>query len=434
MKKENVLKLILFVVFVLVLAYLAIFGLKIGDKTIIKSVKNINTGLDISGGVTIVYEAKLDDGSNASAEDLSKASVVMKKRLEKANIFDYIVRTDEATSQIYIEIPTSNKDESADPLEVVKGLDKTAKVEFRDKNGNVLLSGTDIKSAKYSDEAVDTTGLPSPHVVLTFSEEGTTKFAAATEAVAGSTLGIYLDDESISEPTVNEKIESSTAIITMGSSSSYAERKEEAQNLALLIDSGALPFTLNCISKDYVGPYIGQQALSISIKAAIVALIVIAIILIVLYKVPGVIASLSLVAYISITLLIMTITGISLTLPGIASLILSIGMAVDANVIIFERFKEEMKGKVVSADRAFERSFKNAMAAIIDGNITTCTVAILLYIFGTGTVKGFGITLAIGVIVSLFTAIVLTKFALKQIIMLANKNRWIFGAKKEVEE
>lgn len=434
MKKENVLKLILFVVFVLVLAYLAIFGLKIGDKTIIKSVKNINTGLDISGGVTIVYEAKLDDGSNASAEDLSKASVVMKKRLEKANIFDYIVRTDEATSQIYIEIPTSNKDESADPLEVVKGLDKTAKVEFRDKNGNVLLSGTDIKSAKYSDEAVDTTGLPSPHVVLTFSEEGTTKFAAATEAVAGSTLGIYLDDESISEPTVNEKIESSTAIITMGSSSSYAERKEEAQNLALLIDSGALPVTLNCISKDYVGPYIGQQALSISIKAAIVALIVIAIILIVLYKVPGVIASLSLVAYISITLLIMTITGISLTLPGIASLILSIGMAVDANVIIFERFKEEMKGKVVSADRAFERSFKNAMAAIIDGNITTCTVAILLYIFGTGTVKGFGITLAIGVIVSLFTAIVLTKFALKQIIMLANKNRWVFGAKKEVEE
>lgn len=432
MKKKNVIRLLISIVVIAIITYLSIFGLKIGDKTIVKSAKEIKTGLDISGGVTIIYQANSEDGAAITEEDLQKSVAVIRKRLEKVNIFDYIVRTDAETSQIYIEIPTNTQDKSVDPLEAVKGLDKTAKVEFRDPDGNVLLSGDDIASAKYSNEAVDSTGLPSPHVVLTFSEEGAIKFAEATEKLVGKKMSIYLDDEQISDPSVSEKIESSTAIITMGSNGTYEERKAEAENLAMLIDSGALPFSLSVISKEYVGPYIGQQALEISIKAGIVALILVFIIMIIVYRMQGLTASIALVSYVAIMLLILSTTGISLTLPGIAGIILSIGMAVDANVIIFERFKEELKGKV-APERAFDRSFKAASSAIIDGNVTTFTVAILLYIFGMSSIKGFGILLAIGVLLSLFTSMVVTKYLLRQLLPIINKHPKLFATSKEVK-
>lgn len=431
MKKDNVIKLIISIVLIVVIAYLSIFGLKIGDKTIIKSIKEIKTGLDISGGVTIVYQANADDGTEISQEDLKKSETVIKKRLEAKNIFDYIVRSDVSTSQIYVEIPADTDDTSKDPLSAVEGLDKTAKIEFRDLDGNVLLAGDDIKSAKYSEDPIDNTGLPSPHVVLTFSDEGTKKFAEATANLVGKTLSIYLDDEEITAPVVNEKIESSTAIITMGTGT-YSEKKTQAEEYAMLIDSGTLPFNLSVVSKEYVGPYVGQKALEVSIEAGIVALIIICLVMIVCYRLPGVVSSIALIAYVAIVLLIMSSTGISLTLPGIAGLILSAGMAVDANVIIFERFKEELRNKL-SPTKAFEKSFKAAMAAVVDGNVTTFAVAILLYIFGTGPVKGFGIVLAVGVVVSLFTAVVVTKFILKQILPLGAKHVSLFGIKKEAK-
>ena len=431
MKKDNVIKLIISIVLIVVIAYLSIFGLKIGDKTIIKSIKEIKTGLDISGGVTIVYQANADDGTEISQEDLKKSETVIKKRLEAKNIFDYIVRSDVSTSQIYVEIPANTDDTSKDPLSAVEGLDKTAKIEFRDPDGNVLLAGDDIKSAKYSEDPIDNTGLPSPHVVLTFSDEGTKKFAEATANLVGKTLSIYLDDEEITAPVVNEKIESSTAIITMGTGT-YSEKKTQAEEYAMLIDSGTLPFNLSVVSKEYVGPYVGQKALEVSIEAGIVALIIICLVMIVCYRLPGVFSSIALIAYVAIVLLIMSSTGISLTLPGIAGLILSAGMAVDANVIIFERFKEELRNKL-SPTKAFEKSFKAAMAAVVDGNVTTFAVAILLYIFGTGPVKGFGIVLAVGVVVSLFTAVVVTKFILKQILPLGAKHVSLFGIKKEAK-
>ena len=431
MKKDNVIKLIISIVLIVVIAYLSIFGLKIGDKTIIKSIKEIKTGLDISGGVTIVYQANADDGTEISQGDLKKSETVIKKRLEAKNIFDYIVRSDVSTSQIYVEIPANTDDTSKDPLSAVEGLDKTAKIEFRDPDGNVLLAGDDIKSAKYSEDPIDNTGLPSPHVVLTFSDEGTKKFAEATANLVGKTLSIYLDDEEITAPVVNEKIESSTAIITMGTGT-YSEKKTQAEEYAMLIDSGTLPFNLSVVSKEYVGPYVGQKALEVSIEAGIVALIIICLVMIVCYRLPGVVSSIALIAYVAIVLLIMSSTGISLTLPGIAGLILSAGMAVDANVIIFERFKEELRNKL-SPTKAFEKSFKAAMAAVVDGNVTTFAVAILLYIFGTGPVKGFGIVLAVGVVVSLFTAVVVTKFILKQILPLGAKHVSLFGIKKEAK-
>lgn len=431
MKKENVIKIMISVIVVLAIAYLAVFGLKIGDKQIIKGAKNINTGLDISGGVSIVYQAKAETGTVISEEDLTKAKTVITKRLEAKNIFDYLVRTDNTSGQISVDIPADINDQSKDPLQAVEGLDKTAKIMFKDPDGNVLLEGDDIKDAKYSEDATDNTGLPTPHVVLEFSEEGTKKFGEATGKLVGQAMSIYLDETEIAAPIVNNKIESNTAIITMGQGT-YSEKKAQAEEYAMLISSGALPFSLDVISKEYIGPYIGQQALEISVKAGIIALILICIIMICIYRLPGVVSSVSLVAYVSIILLVLSNTGISITLPGIAGLILSIGMAVDANVIIFERFKEEIRNNA-GPKKAFTKSFKNAMAAIIDGNVTTFLVALLLYIFGVGTIKGFGIVLVIGTLASLFTSVVVTRFILQQFIPLCNKSKFLFGIKKEKE-
>lgn len=431
MKKDNIIKIVISIVVMLLLGYLAIVGLKVGDKTIIKGAKSIKTGLDISGGVTVLYQAEVEEGKEITADDLEKSKAVIEKRLEAKNIYDYIIRVDSNTNQINVEIPTDTSDTSVDPLAAIEGLDRTAVVEFRDSDNNVLLKGDDIQSAKYSEDAVDSTGIGTPHVVLNFSDEGKQKFAEATEKMVGKAMPIYLDEECITSPTVNSKIDSSTAIITVGNGT-YAEKKEIAEEYAMLIDSGSLPFNLKIVNKEYIGPYVGQQALEVSIRAGIVALVVICLIMLVIYRLPGIVASIALIIYVSILLLVISNTGISLTLSGIAGLILSIGMAVDANVIIFERLKEELAKKVASG-KAFEKSFKNAMSTIIDGNVTTLIVAFTLYFLGSGMVKGFGLVLALGVLLSLLTALVVSKFILKQFMPLANKNTFLFGIKKEVE-
>ena len=431
MKKGNILKIVISLVIMILLAYLAIFGIKVGDTTIVKGIRDIKTGLDISGGVSIVYQAESEDGEEITQSDLEKSKAVIQNRLEAKNIYDYIIRLDTNTNQINVEIPADTSDTSVDPLAAVEGLDQTAVVQFRDSDGNVLLEGDDIESAQYSDDAVDSTGIGTPHVILTFSEEGTTKFAAATEELVGKEMPIYLDEECIASPLVNSKIDSSTAIITVGEGT-YAEKKATAEEYAMLIDSGSLPFNLNVVNKEYIGPYVGQQALQVSVKAGAVALILVCLIMIIKYRLPGIVSTIALVIYTSLLLLIIANTGTTMTLSGIAGLILSIGMAVDANVIIYERLKEELSKKL-AYKKAFDKSFKNAMTTIIDGNITTIIVALVLYLLGSGMVKGFGIVLALGVILSLFTAVVVTKFILKQFMPLAGKSTRLFGLKKEVE-
>ena len=212
----------------------------------------------------------------------------------------------------------------------------------------------------------------------------------------------------------------------------YSEKKADAEEYAMLIDSGALPFTLKVISKEYIGPYVGQQALEISVIAGAVALALVCLIMIVIYRLPGIVSTIALVIYTSLLLLIIANTGITLTLSGIAGLILYLVMAVDANVIIFERLKEELERKL-AYKKAFEKSYKNAMSTIVDGNITTIIVALVLYGLGSGMIKGFGIVLAIGVVLSLITALVVSKFILKQFMPMASKGTFLFGLKKEVK-
>lgn len=425
MKGKNILKVIAAILIIAIISVVAVTGVKSKDKTYIKGIKEIKTGLDISGGISIVYEAKKD--GKVSIEDLNKAEAVLRKRLEMKNIFDYIVRADEAKGQISIEVPVKVKDKTQDPLSIVEGLDKTAVIEFRRPTGEVVVSGSDIVSATASEQATDNTGLTNPHVVLELNEEGQKKFAKATEELAGQYIAIYLDNNEITAPYVEGKIDSSTAIITMGNKTN-AEKLKSAQEYSMLISSGALPFSLKVINKEYIGPYIGQQALEISIMAGIIGLALVALFMIVMYRLPGLIATIALSAYVAIFVLLLSATGIILTLPGIAGFILSIGMALDANVIIFERFKEELRNGRSSL-KAFEMSFKHALAAIVDGNVTTFTIAILLYVFGMGTVKGFGIVLAIGVALSMFTAVIVTRYILKQLVGMANNHGFLFGLK-----
>ena len=185
MKKGNILKIVISLVIMILLAYLAIFGIKVGDTTIVKGIRDIKTGLDISGGVSIVYQAESEDGEEITPADLEKSKAVIQNRLEAKNIYDYIIRLDTNTNQINVEIPADTSDTSVDPLAAVEGLDQTAVIQFRDSDGNVLLEGDDIESAQYSDDAVDSTGIGTPHVILTFSQEGATKFAEATEELVG---------------------------------------------------------------------------------------------------------------------------------------------------------------------------------------------------------------------------------------------------------
>ena len=432
MKKGNIIKIVVSIIVMLVLGYLAIFGLNIKGHQIIKGAREIKTGLDISGGVTITYQAENENGQEIVSGDLEKSKAVIEKRLYAKNIYDYIIRVDSNTNQITVEIPTNTSDTSVDPLTAVEGLDQTAVIQFRDSDGNVLLQGDDIESAKYSEDAVDSTGIATPHVVLTFSQEGTTKFTAATEKLVGKEMPIYLDEECIASPNVQSKIDSSTAIITVGGGS-FAEKKTEAQQYAMLIDSGSLPFNLSVINKEYIGPYVGQQALEISIRAGAIALALVCAIMILIYRLPGIVSTIALVIYVSLLLLIVANSGTTLTLSGIAGLILSMGMAVDGNVIIYERLKEELNKKM-AYKKAFERSYKNATSTIVDGNVTSLIVALVLYILGSGMVKGFGIVLAIGIILSLVSSLLITRFILEQFMPLANKGTFLFGLKKEEKE
>ena len=424
MKKNNVLKIVISIILIVALCYVAIFGIKIGDKVYLKSAKEISTGLDISGGVSIVYEAKTD--KEVSTEELEKAKSVLVKRLENKNIYDAMVRLDENKGHIYLEIP-ANTEGAKDPLKVVDGIDKTAVVSFKDEAGNVLVSGTDIAKAEYSEAPTDDSGMPEPHTVLTFTKEGREKFKVATEKNINKALNIYLDEICISSPIVSSKIDSPSAIITYGSQE-FAAKQKEAKETSMLIDSGSLPFSLNIINKEFVGPTIGQKALEVSVYAGIIALVLVMLFMVLAYKVPGIVAVLALIAYAAMFIIIMVSTGITLTLPGIASLILSIGMAVDANVIIFERLKEELKNGR-SPMSAFENSFSKAIKAIIDGNMTTLIIALFLYIFGVGTIKGFGLVLGLGVALSMFTSLFITKFLLKQFVGLAKKYKGIFAVK-----
>lgn len=431
-KTKSVIGFVVMVVLIAFLAYLAAFGLQVGDWLWPKALDEeygITRGLDLVGGSSITFEAKtetpLDDAEMKRQMDIAVG--MLRERLDFMGYNEATVIASQDSRRVTIEIPSIS-----DPEEAVQKLGSTAELEMIDGDGNVVLKGKEIKSAQAQYGQTSQSSAPENFVELEFTEEGRQKFAAATEKYSAADMisagknyiSIKLDNEVKSTASFTEKLSESKVIIHGNFDA------EEAKWLANIISAGQMPFTLEEAELRSVGPMLGEQALETCLFAGMLGLILVMVFMLVFYRVPGLLADIVLVGYVAIVALILLIfrAQINLTLPGIAGIILSIGMAVDANIIIFERIKEELRaGKSIKA--SIDAGFSRAFSAIIDSNITTLIAAIVLIFLGTGPIQGFGKTLCIGILVSMFTAIVLTRLMLKCAVGMNIRNPKLYGAK-----
>ena len=306
-----------------------------------------------------------------------------------------------------------------DPEEVARIIGTPAHLEFRDPNNNVVVEGKDIKQAgvQYANDEKTLYG-----VGFELDAAGAKAFENATREFLGQSISIYLDDDMISAPTVQAVIAGGNGIITSSSSASSEESYNWARNLAMLIQSGALPMDIAEVETRAISATLGIEAIDGAIIAGIVGLVLVLVFMLVMYRLPGVAADMALLIYVLIVFYALAITGVQLTLQGIAGILLGIGMAVDANVVIFERFREELKEGRTPLN-AVKFGFRNAGRAVLDSNVTTLIAAVVLMIFGTGTIKGFATTLMISIIASYFTAVVVTRGLLILICKLGINNR-----------
>lgn len=410
-KSKSSILFVLCVVVIMSLAFIGFNGLEIAGWEV-KSFNNaITKGLDLQGGVSVLMEIQED---NVSSDVRQRTKQLLELRVNKIGVAETVV-TEEGDKRIRIDIPGAY-----DSNEIVEDLSKTGNLEFRDSDGNVLLTGKDVKEAT---AVLDSTS--SPVVSLEFNDDGKEKFAEVTANNIGNAISIYMDDELVSSPVVQSAITDGKAVINGMSS------MDEATNLAGIISSGALPVEIKAVSVTNVGAQLGSEALPNAIKAGVIGVGIIFLFMIIYYRIPGLFASIALTLYITLVLLLFTEMKVALTLPGIAALLLTIGMAVDANILIFERIKEELK-RGISVKSAVKAGFENAMSSIVDSNSTTFIAALILYFIGSGSVKGFAVTLMIGIVLSLFTALIITKLLMNLAVdMGLLKKIWQFGTKKE---
>ena len=373
---------------------------------------DIKLGLDLAGGVSITYQAKEE---NPSAEDMSDTIYKLQQRVESYSTEAEVYQ--EGDNRINIDIPGES-----DANEILTELGKPGSLAFMDSQGNTILTGDQVASAQGG--MVDGNTGKEYVVSLTFTEEGTKAFADATTNNVGKPIYIVYDNEVVSAPVVREAITGGQC--TIDGMSDF----EEAENLAATIRIGSLSLELEELRSNVVGAKLGQQAITTSLKAGAVGFAIVAVFMIAVYLIPGLAAVLALSLYVGLILILLVSFEVTLTLPGVAGIILSIGMAVDANVIIFTRIKEEIgAGKAVKT--AIDNGFQKALSAIVDGNVTTLIAAAVLFWRGSGTVKGFASTLAIGIVLSMFTALFVTRFALNALYSLGIENAKFYGIKKE---
>ena len=373
---------------------------------------DIKLGLDLAGGVSITYQAKEE---NPSAEDMSDTIYKLQQRVESYSTEAEVYQ--EGNNRINIDIPGES-----DANEILTELGKPGSLAFMDSQGNTILTGDQVASAQGG--MVDGNTGKEYVVSLTFTEEGTKAFADATTNNVGKPIYIVYDNEVVSAPVVREAITGGQC--TIDGMSDF----EEAENLAATIRIGSLSLELEELRSNVVGAKLGQQAITTSLKAGAVGFAIVAVFMIAVYLIPGLAAVLALSLYVGLILILLVSFEVTLTLPGVAGIILSIGMAVDANVIIFTRIKEEIgAGKAVKT--AIDNGFQKALSAIVDGNVTTLIAAAVLFWRGSGTVKGFASTLAIGIVLSMFTALFVTRFALNALYSLGIENPKFYGIKKE---
>jgi len=357
--------------------------------------KNINLGLDLQGGSHIVLECIDTPDAPVDSDAVSRVIEIITNRINPEGVKEPVIQR-QGERRILVQLPGMD-----DPQEAESLIGKTALLEFKDDSGQTLLTGAHLKNAKAS---FDRFGRA--NVVLEFDEEGARLFEQATMRNVGKVLAITLDGQEISAPVVEEPIPSGEASI-VGQFS-----VEEAQQLALLLRSGALPVEVKILENRSVGPTLGKDSINRGLKAGLVGLLLILVFMVVFYKGFGLIADLSLGICLLLVMGGLAILNATLTLPGIGGIILTIGMAVDANILIFERIKEELK-----MDKTFrasiEAGFSKAFRTILDANVTTLIAAIALLYFGSGPIRGFAVTLSIGIAVSMFTAIIVTKLILE---------------------
>ncbi len=409
-KSTGIVTLLLTVVVMAGLLYTAAFGVG-ADRT--GAAEHINLGLDLAGGVSITYQTVEEHPTN---EQMADTVYKLQKRVEGYSTEAQVYQ--EGDDRINIEIPGVS-----DANAILEELGQPGSLEFRDVSGNVLISGTDIKGAE-AKSYTDSMGASSYQVALTLTDEGARKFAEATEANLGSQIPIVYDGEIISAPTVQTVISDGNASIT------NMESYEAAERLASTIRIGSLDLELRELRSKVVGAQLGQDAISTSLKAGAIGFALVVIFMIAVYLIPGLASGIALTIYVALMLLLLNGFDITLTLPGIAGIILSIGMAVDANVIIFARIREELAtGKTVRS--AMKIGFKKALSAIVDGNITTLIAALVLGFKGSGSVKGFAQTLALGIVISMFTALVITRLVLNALYAVGLQKEKLYGIQKE---
>ena len=381
---------------------IAIFGI---DENGSGSAKDINLGLDLAGGVSITYEIQED---NPTSQDVDDTIYKLQKRVEGKSTESQVYKAGD--NRITVEIPGVT-----DANEILQELGTPGSLEFLDSDGYTawangeeytpLLTGSDVKGAQaYTDTSSNSSS--SFGVQLTFTDEGSTKFAEATKANLNKIIYIVYDGEVKSAPTVQSEITGGTASIT------NMESYEAADTLATFVRIGSIPLTLQEVSSNIVGAQLGHDAITTSLYAAILGLVLLCVFMIAVYRIPGVVATIALWIYTAGVLILVSVYDLTLTLPGIAGIILGIGMAVDANVIIYTRIREEIAaGRAVES--AITTGYSKALSAIVDGNVTTLISAAVLYIFGSGPIKGFATTLAVGIVASMFTALVITRVIMK---------------------
>ena len=373
---------------------------------------DIKLGLDLAGGVSITYQAVEE---NPSSEEMSDTIYKLQQRVQNYSTEAEVYQ--EGSNRINIDIPGVS-----DANAILEELGKPGSLIFVDESGNTILTGDQVASAKAAIQ--EKNGQKSYVVSLTFTEEGAKTFADATAKNIGKRIGIIYDGSMVSYPTVNSAITGGECYID------GMQDYDEAENLAATIRIGSLSLELEELRSNVVGAKLGQEAIATSLKAGAIGFGIVAVFMIAVYLVPGLASVLALCLYVALELVLLSAFEVTLTLPGIAGIILSIGMAVDANVIIFTRIKEEIGvGKTVKS--AIKTGFSKALSAIIDGNVTTLIAAVVLFWRGSGTVKGFASTLALGIVLSMFTALFVTKGILNALYNLGLDDPKFYGVSKE---
>lgn len=383
--------------------------------------KNINLGLDLQGGVHVVLEAVDTPDAPVKADSIDRVKAVIENRVNGLGLKEPIIQK-EGTRRLLVELAGVKDADKAIAL-----IDKTAMLRFVTTDGRVVVKGEDLVDA----QAITNPTTNEPYVALKFNAEGAKNFAAATTELVNKypdpndpkrRIAIYLDEELLQEPSVREPITTGDAQISGG----YTDLAD-ANRVAILLRSGALPVKLEKAAVQTVGPTLGADSLAKSKKAGIAGIAAILVFMLAYYRLPGLMANIALVVYSFIVLGILAALQATLTLPGIAGFLLSIGMAVDANVIIFERVKEEIR-EGNSLRKALDAGFSRAFWTIFDSNVTTLLAAAVLYYFGTGPIRGFALTLSIGILASMFTAITFTRWLLKLTVDTGVKNKFLYGA------